>query len=155
LERDKLVYKLKEFQALEAYQVDLFQSQIKSLEDPHIKHAFERFTVREQEHEVFIKDQLYSFNGGTGIVGPAFKFAGMVTGKALDLLSLKDRLKLGIAVEQKAVQMYHEFIEMTRHDPQLKELNKYLSYFMIDEELHQFWFKEHLARIENIEAQPH
>jgi len=45
--------------------------------------------------------------------------------------------------------MYHEFIEMTRHDPQLADLNKKLAYFMIDEEQHQFWFKEHLTRLEN------
>ncbi|MEW6182281.1 MAG: ferritin-like domain-containing protein [Bacillota bacterium] len=149
MQQDKLVYKLKEFMALESFQVDLYKSQLSSLEDSHIKHVYERFTVREQEHTEYLKDRLDRYGEGVGVTVPAFKLAGMVTGKALDLLSLKDRYKLGIAVEHKAVQKYHEFIEMTRHDPELKDLNKYLSYFMVDEELHEFWFKEHLYRLEN------
>ena len=150
MDKKKLLYKLKEFSALEAYQVKLYQSQIQALEDPHIKHVYERFVMREQEHRDFITQQLESLGAGINIASPAFTFAGIVSGKTLDLLSLKDRYKLGIAVEQKAVQMYHEFIEMTRHDPELSELNKKLAYFMVDEETHQFWFKEHLTRLEHV-----
>ncbi|HBX23247.1 MAG TPA: ferritin-like domain-containing protein [Desulfotomaculum sp.] len=150
MDQKKLVYKLMEFSALEAYQVKLYQSQIQALEDPHIKHVYERFVMREQEHRDFITKQLENYNGGINIAAPAFTLAGIVSGKTLDILSLKDRYKLGIAVEQKAIQMYHEFIEMTRHDPELSELNKKLAYFMIDEEQHQFWFKEHLTRLENV-----
>ncbi len=47
--------------------------------------------------------------------------------------------------------MYHEFVEMTRHDPKLADLNRDLSYFMVDEETHEFWFKEHLARLESVQ----
>jgi len=150
LDKKKLLYKLKEFSALEAYQVKLYQSQIQALEDPHIKHVYERFVMREQEHRDFITQQLEGLGAGINIASPAFTFAGIVSGKTLDFLSLKDRYKLGIAVEQKAVQMYHEFIEMTRHDPELSELNKKLAYFMVDEETHQFWFKEHLTRLEHV-----
>lgn len=150
LDKKELISKLKEFVALEVYQVNLYQSQIQALEDPHIKHVYERFVNREQEHQGFILRMLKSFGTGITLAGPSFTFAGIVSGKALDLLSLKDRYKLGIAVEQKATQMYHEFIEMTRHDPKLSELNKNLVYFMIDEEQHEFWFKEHLTRLENV-----
>lgn len=148
MNKDKITYKLKEFAALESYQVNLYKSQIKSLEDPHIKHVYERFVLREEEHKNYIKNYLQQLGGSLDVVGPAFNIAGLVTGKALDLLSLKDRYKLGIAVEQKAVKMYHEFIEMTRHDKQYEDLNKKLIYFMVDEEQHQFWFKEHLLRLE-------
>lgn len=150
MDKKKLINKLKEFVSLEAYQLEVYQSQLQALEDPHIKIVYERFINREQEHVDFFTQQLRSLGGGINIAGPAFTLAGIVTGKALDLLSLKDRYKLGIAVEHKAVQMYHEFIEMTRHDPKLSELNKKLGYFMVDEEAHEFWFKEHLARLENV-----
>lgn len=150
MDEKELVYKLKEFSALEAYQVKLYQSQLQALEDPHIKHVYERFVIREQEHRDFIAQQLESLGVGINIASPSFTLAGIVSGKTLDLLSLKDRYKLGIAVEHKAVQMYHEFFEMTRHDPELSELSKKLAYFMVDEEQHEFWFKEHLTRLEHV-----
>ncbi|MBE0467564.1 MAG: ferritin-like domain-containing protein [Candidatus Desulforudis sp.] len=152
MDDDTLVKRLRRFYVLEAYQVDLYKSQLTSLEDPHIQHVFERFMVREQEHMDYLEQQLKEMGTGVGIAGPPFKLAGMVTGKALDLLSLKDRYKLGIAVEQKAIQMYHEFIETARNDPRLSDLSKYLAYFMVDEETHQFWFKEHLSRLEDTRA---
>lgn len=153
MERDALVYKLKEFYALEAYQVNLYNSQLQSLEDPHLKAVYERFVVREQEHMDYLVTKLKEIDAGPGIVAPAFNLAGMVSGKALDLLSLKDRFKLGIAVEQKAVQMYHEFLETARNDPRLSDLSEKLAYFMVDEETHQFWFKEHLTRLEDTQAE--
>lgn len=104
-----LVKKLREFYVLEAYQVDLYKSQLPSLEDPHIKHVFKRFVTREQEHRDYLEQQLKEMDR-RGYCRSPFRLAGMVSGKALDLLSLKDRYRLGIAVEQKAIQMYHELL---------------------------------------------
>jgi len=44
--------------------------------------------------------------------------------------------------------MYLSFIEMSAKNPELAELNDRLWYFLIDEEEHQFWFKEQLSKIE-------
>jgi len=38
---------------------------------------------------------------------------------------------------------------MSAKDPELNELNDYLWHYMIDEEEHQFWFKEQLSKIIN------
>ncbi len=150
MEKGKLIYKLKEFHVLEIYQVDFYNSQIKSLEEPRIKKAFERFVIREKEHADFFAQKLKELDSSPSkVISPAFAAAGFITGKALDLLSLKDRYKLGISFENKAVEMYQSFIEMSAKDPQLNELNDYLWHYMIDEEEHQFWFKEQLSKISN------
>lgn len=148
METGKLLYKLKEFHALEVYQVDFYNSQIKSLEEPHLKKAFERFVIREKEHTAFFAQKLKELGSSPPkVVTPAFAVAGFVTGKAMDLLSLKERYKLGISFENKAVEMYQSFIEMSAKDTQLNELNNRLWHFLIDEEEHQFWFKEQLSKI--------
>ncbi|MTI82914.1 MAG: hypothetical protein FH756_03230 [Firmicutes bacterium] len=59
----------------------------------------------------------------------AATFAGFVSGKALDLMSLKDRYKLGVAVENKAVDMYETFIQMADTDPKLADLTDHLWVF--------------------------
>lgn len=152
MDKSKLIYKLREFHVLEIYQVDFYKSQIKSLEEPRIKKAFERFVIREKEHTDYFAQKLNELGSSPPkVISPAFAAAGFVTGKALDLLSLKERYKLGVSFENKAVEMYQSFIEMSAEDPQLNELNNHLWHFMIDEEEHQFWFKEQLSQIINSE----
>lgn len=148
-----LLYKLKEFYVLETYQLDLYSAQLKSLEEPHLRRTYEHLVHREQKHVDFYAKQLKEVDSGPPLVlGPAFEAAGFVSGKALDLLSLKDRYKLGMAVENKAVDMYQKFIQMASNDPKLKELTRHLWYNMIDEEFHQYWFKEQLSRLGDHDA---
>lgn len=145
MEKKQLLYKLKEFHTLEVYQVQLYSSQIDSSDDIHIKNVFDRFAMREQEHVLYYENKIREL----GETPPklftwSFFAAGFLTGKALYALSLKEQMKLGVAVEKKAVEMYLNFIEMSANNPELAELNKSLWNFMIDEESHQFWFKEQL-----------
>jgi demethoxyubiquinone hydroxylase (CLK1/Coq7/Cat5 family) len=147
MKRNHLLNKLKEFHVLESYQVYLYGSQLKALEDMHIKKAYERFIMTEQEHVDYYDLKLRELGSSPLIITPAFAAAGFVTGKALDLLNIMDRYKLGISVENKAVQMYFSFIEMSAKDPELAELNNTLWSFMVDEETHQFWFKEQLSKM--------
>lgn len=145
LEKDKLLFKLKEFYILEQYQVKLYSTQLNSFEGIHVKRAYERIIKSEQKHVNYFAQKLYEL--GTHppkILGPAFASAGFITGKALDKFDPQTRYKLGITFENKAVGMYRNFINLTRDDSQLSDLTKHLWYFMIDEEFHQYWFKEHL-----------
>ncbi|MTI85917.1 MAG: hypothetical protein FH756_18980 [Firmicutes bacterium] len=114
-----------------------------------ISKRYERFIIREEEHVNFYYEKLKEM--GVKLPKPveaAAIFAGFVSGKALDLMSLKDQYKLGIAVENKAVDMYETFIKMADTDPQLADLTDHLWYFMLDEEMHQYWFQEYLSRLE-------
>jgi len=148
MEKSKLLFKLKEFYTLEVYQLDLYKSQLKSLEEPHIRKAYEVMVQREQEHVDFFAQKINEYNETPSIITEkAFEAAGFVTGKALDLMSLKDRYKLGIAVENKAVDMYKSFIQMVVNDPGLAGLANQLWHNLVEEEFHQYWFKEHLFRI--------
>ncbi len=148
MNRSKLLYKLNEFYTLEIYQLDLFKSQLKSLEEPHIRKAYELMVAREHEHCDFFAQKIRQLKEKPSIISSStFAAAGFVSGKALDLLSLKDRYKLGMLVEKKAVEMYYSFIQMTADSPELSELRNNLWYHMVDEEFHQYWFKEHLSRI--------
>lgn len=148
MNRSKLLYKLNEFYTLEVYQLDLYKSQLKSLEEPHIRKAYELMVDRERKHCNFFAQRIEQLNETPSIIsGSTFAAAGFVSGKALALLSLKDRYKLGVLVEKKAVEMYYSFIQMTADNPELSELRDNLWYHLVDEEFHQYWFKEHLSRI--------
>jgi len=50
--------------------------------------VYERFVVREQEHQDGIVKHLKALGLSPRVVGPAFSFAGVVSGKALDLMTL-------------------------------------------------------------------
>lgn len=153
MEKGHLLFKLKQFYVLESYQLDLYRSQLKSIEEPHIKRAYELLVNRETQHVDYYAKTLKEYGSRPPLVlGPAFVAAGFVTGKALDLMGLKERYQIGIAVENKAVDMYQEFIQMASDDPRLTDLTKQLWYQMIDEEFHQYWFKEQLSRLGNNDA---
>lgn len=147
MEKDRLLYKLKEFHILEVYQVQLYSSQVSISDDPYIKKVFNRFAVREQEHVIYYENKIRELGESPPkVFTSAFKAAGFVTGKALGALSLEEQMKLGAAVENKAVKMYLGFIEEAAHSPLLAELTGTLWDFLIDEETHQFWFQEQLSR---------
>jgi len=96
----------------------------------------------------FFAQKIKEYNDTPSLITEkAFKAAGFVTGTALDLWSLKDRYKLGVAVENKAVDMYEGFIQMAINDPELAGLANQLWYNLVEEEFHQYWFNEHLFRL--------
>jgi len=149
MDESKLIYKLREFYSMELYQLDLYKAQLKTIEETHIQKAYERFIIREREHVDYYYKKLKELDAELPKpVEAAATFAGFVSGKALDLMSLKDRYKLGVAVENKAVNMYETFIQMADTDPKLADLTDHLWYFMMDEEMHQYWFQEYLSWLE-------
>ncbi|MHB1126732.1 MAG: demethoxyubiquinone hydroxylase family protein [Bacillota bacterium] len=147
MDKDKLTYKLKEFYTLESFQVDFYNSQVNSTDNLHIKRAYERFANREQKHVDFFKNRLLNLgNHQPVIIGPVFEVAGFAMGKAVGLLSIKEQFNLAIALENKATQMYAEFINEASVDLDLEDLARNLWYFMVDEECHAFWFKDLLPK---------
>jgi bacterioferritin len=146
LEFEQLSLKLREFYLLETYQVSLFGDQIHSLPDEYTAYAFERMKKLEQDHVDFFSEKMHALGISLPeIANHTFSFAGFVSAKALDLLSLKERYKLGIAVESKAAEMYYDFIKMAEGDPQLVRM---LWHQRTDEEFHKFWFRANLEKIE-------
>ncbi|MBS4026902.1 MAG: hypothetical protein KGZ96_14705 [Clostridia bacterium] len=62
-------------------------------------------------------------------------------GVGLDLTTAENRYKLGMAVENKAIEMYRVFIMESWEHP---EIRKRAFHNMIDEELHLLWYKDNL-----------
>lgn len=148
MEKSKLILRLKKFYLLEVYQVDLYSSQVESVDDIHLKRSYERKALIEQEHVDYFLKKIREFGSDVSpLTDSSFAAAGFLTGKAVSIMGLDERYKLGMATEGKAISMYFDFIRDTSQDPELNELNKQLWYFMVDEEHHQFWFKERLARL--------
>jgi rubrerythrin len=146
LDFDELSFKLREFYLLEVYQVKLFSSQIKAFPDEYNAYAFERMVEHEQQHVDYFAEKMREYKiSKPEVADDAASFAGLVTAKALDLVSLEERYKLGFAAEVKAAEMYSEFIKMVVDDQQLVRM---LWHHRTDEEFHKFWFKANLEKLE-------
>ncbi|MDD4753066.1 MAG: ferritin-like domain-containing protein [Desulfitobacteriaceae bacterium] len=146
---NKLSFKLKEFYILEAYQVYFYSSQLKSFEDPHIISAYELMIEKEQMHVDFFTGQMEKMGFQLpALTGAVFNAAGYLTGKSLNALDFKSRYKLAITFENEAIKMYESFISLIHNDHNLSELTKHLWRFLVDEEFHQYWFKEHLSYLQ-------
>ncbi len=137
MDQDTLAFKLREFYVLEAYQLELYTSQLPSLEDEHIIKGYERISELEQRHVDYFAEKLLELGlSKPELTEKTFKLAGFVSAKTLNLFSPEERYKLGMEVETKAAEMYGEFIEKTTD----KNLIQMLWHNRIDEEFHKSWF---------------
>lgn len=148
MKKSEVLDKTKEFYRLEVFQVDLYLSQANSVKETHIKRSFERKAEIEKQHVDYFAQKIAELGSDVSTLSKSsFGAAGFITGKAAGIVGLDDRYKLGMATEGKAIDMYYKFIREASRDPGLKELTQQLWYFMIDEEHHQFWFKEQLSHL--------
>jgi bacterioferritin len=138
-----IVLRLKEFYLLETFQLSLYESQMDSLQNQYIDHAYQRIIEFERHHIDFFKETLQQleeevpFVSG-GMTSLAGKFLG---GPIVDLTTSENRYKLGMAVETKAIEMYRAFVMEAWEYP---DICKRLWHNMIDEEFHLLWFKDNL-----------
>lgn len=150
MDPDQLAFKLREFYLLEIYQLKLFSHQVNSLPDAYSTYAHERMVELEQRHvDYFAEKMLEKGIAKPEIADDSFSFAGFVSAKALDLFSLEERYKLGMAVETKAAEMYLELINEVQDD---QEFVRMLWHNHTDEEFHKFWFRANLEKL-HLEAE--
>lgn len=148
LNKTKLILKLKEFYFLEVYQVDLYSSESKTVSDIHLKRSFERKAEIEQLHVDYFSQKIKEWGGNVSQFSTSsFAAAGFLSGKAVHIMGIEDMYKYGIFTENTAIEMYKRFIAETGQVPELEELTRQLWYFMVDEEHHQYWFKEQLSQL--------
>jgi rubrerythrin len=146
LDFEQLTFKLREFYLLEVYQVKLYSAQVKSLPDEYNARAFEKMAEIEQGHVDYYAEKMREYSIGIPeAADDVFSFAGFVTAKTLDLLSLKERYQLSVTLESKAITMYHDFIKMADDNQQLQKM---LWCYLVDEEFHKFWCKANLKKID-------
>ncbi|PKM81907.1 MAG: ubiquinone biosynthesis protein [Firmicutes bacterium HGW-Firmicutes-14] len=144
-----IILRLKEFYLLEMFQLTLYESQLSSIQNEYIEHAYERMVELERHHVDFYKKILNQFGEDVpkvfgGLTSLAGHFLG---GFTLDLTTAENRYKLGIAVENKAIEMYRVFIMETWEYP---EIRKRAFHNMVDEEFHLLWYKDNLKHVTSL-----
>jgi demethoxyubiquinone hydroxylase (CLK1/Coq7/Cat5 family) len=138
-----LIFKLKEFYLLEMFQLTLYESQVESLQNEYILHAYQRIIELERHHVDFYKERLRKQGEDLPLIsGGLFALAGHFFGNTLDLTSAENRYKIGVALEAKAIEMYRVFLMETWEE--YPDICKRLWHNMIDEEFHLLWFKDNL-----------
>ncbi|MBE0466969.1 MAG: ferritin-like domain-containing protein [Candidatus Desulforudis sp.] len=145
MNKKELIARLNWFYSLELQQVDLYTAQSKHMENTYLSRTLARIAVIEQQHVDNIAAELRKRDAeptrlGT-VVAPVL---GTVGGTVTGALGPKVVLKAGIALEEKAMQDYKDFI-LRAGDSQLFHL---LWDNLIDEDLHTAWFINKLQELE-------
>lgn len=154
LERDHLLFKLKEFYLLEVYQVDFYRDLVPSFTDERTRMAYTHMAAVEQGHVDYFAAKLRE----QGVELPAFTgdlaaFAGRLTAKAMDLTAAENRHRLGVFYETKAARMYLEFINLAKGEGD-GELVKTLWHNRTDEEFHLNWLAAEIGAIKGKAGDP-
>jgi len=145
-----LILRLKEFYVLEMFQLTVYESQKADLQNEYIEHGYERIIELERHHVDYFKSKLEELGHQVpklagGLTSLAGRFLG---GVALDLTTAEDHYKMGMAVENKAIEMYRVLIMETWEDH--PDICKRLWHNMIDEEFHLLWFKDNHKHITSL-----
>jgi len=145
MNRYEYEYKLKEFYILETFQVRYYLAQLGSSRDEYYRKAFEKMVQIEEGHARYFGDKLWREGIEVPpVVEPLFKFAGRLLGETVELTGPYNTCKLGVALEEKAMEMYRQFIIGGWGD---KELREVLMGYLIDEEFHALWMEEYMRHL--------
>ncbi len=148
MDNKDFIRKLNWFYSLELNQVSLYTTQAKNVDDIYLKRALQRVAVIEQRHVDNIADKFKQYGKEPTLIGELIApitgdIAGMITGKS-GIIRL---LKADIALEQKAMADYKDFILKAGKDQDLFDL---LWDHLIDEDLHTAWFSNKVRELEQL-----
>ena len=146
MDQKQIIKTLNWFYALELQQVDLYLTQSDKVEDMYLKKALQRIAVIEKQHAEKIKTAIEKRGGSISPVGDVLgPTMGKVMGTISGFTGPEYILKANIAIEEKAMKDYKDFILKTGHDEQLFEM---LWSNLIDEDFHTAWFANKLVEYE-------
>ncbi|HHW02285.1 MAG TPA: ferritin-like domain-containing protein [Thermoanaerobacterales bacterium] len=150
LEEKKLVQILNWFYGLELEQVDLYTAQSNQVEDIYLKKALRRIAVIEQQHADNMGAELKRLGHNPSVVGDIFgPVIGRVMGSVVGYAGPIAILRTDIAVEEKAMRDYKDFILKAGCDERLFDL---LWSNLLDEDFHTAWFANKLREYEKLEV---
>ncbi|SDH33499.1 demethoxyubiquinone hydroxylase family protein [Desulfosporosinus hippei] len=146
---DKLIFRLKEFYTLETFQVAFYESQVSSSTNEYYKKAFEKMVEIESGHADFFAQVLTKADIEVPkIIGSAFELAGGFVGDMVSLTGSSNTCKLGVALENKAMEAYRTFINESK-DKHYSELRNTLMDYLLDEEFHTLWLRDYMEKHPN------
>jgi len=137
LNTQQLIKKLNWFYSLELNQVELYQTQSKTVNDIYLKNLLERVSKIEQGHVDNISDYIFKLGGKPTLLGEvAAPVTGVIAGRVSGWAGIINMLKSDIILEQKAIADYQDLVLKVSD----KDLFNLLWSNLIDEDLHTAWF---------------
>lgn len=141
---DKLISWLKEFYSLETFQVAFYKAQVSTATDEYYGKAFEKMAKVEQGHADFFENKIQNANESVPtFVGSMFELAGDLLGETVESTGQHNTCKLGIALENKAKEMYRAFILQCK-EKRYSILQDNLMDYLLDEEFHVLWLTDYM-----------
>ncbi|TGE33703.1 ferritin-like domain-containing protein [Desulfosporosinus sp. Sb-LF] len=142
---DKLIFRLKEFYTLETFQVAFYETQVSASTDEYYNKAFEKMVQIERGHADFFAQVLEKAQIEVPtFVGSIFKLAGNFVGEMVGSTGPDNTCKLGVALENKAIETYRTFI-MESKSKHYTELRTTLMEYLLDEEFHTLWLSDYMT----------
>lgn len=141
---NKLILRLKEFYTLETFQVAFYEAQASSALDEYYGKAFAKMVQIEQGHADFFANKIEQANEIVpSLVGALSQFAGNLVGETAESTGQHNTCKLGVALENKAMEAYRTFITESK-DKHYEILRDTLMEYLLDEEFHTLWLKDYM-----------
>jgi len=146
---NKLIFRLKEFYTLEMFQVAFYNAQANSATDEYYKKAFEKMVQIEQGHADYFANIIDQAKEDVpSIVGTVFQVAGSFVGETVESIGQHSTCKLGVALENKAMRMYRQFIKESK-EKGYQIIKDTLFEYLLDEEFHTFWLRDYMSKHPN------
>ncbi|KLU59167.1 hypothetical protein CEB3_c41530 [Peptococcaceae bacterium CEB3] len=146
---NKLIFRLKEFYTLEILQVAFYEAQANSATDEYYKKAFEKIVGTEQGHVDYFADKIVQANEKVpSVAGSVFQLAGSVVGETMEFVGKYNTCMFGVALENKATEMYRTFIDETNIKNYVK-IKDTLFKNLLDEEFHAYWLRDYATKHPN------
>ena len=150
LNMEQMAKTLNWFYGLELEQVDLYTAQSHQVDDIYLKKALQRIAVVEQQHVDNMAAELKKIRVNPSPAGDILApIIGKIMGSVVGYAGPIAILKVDIAVEEKAMKDYKDFIIKAGHDEHLFDL---LWSNLLDEDFHTAWFVNKLREYERLEA---
>jgi bacterioferritin len=148
MDTENIISKLNWFYSLELNQVDLYKSQSITFKDTYHSKVFKRIAAIEQQHVDNIAEQIKILGGSPTLLGDLIApITGSLGGTIISLTGIEETLKVNIALEQKAMKDYEDFIHHIKTENNDMDLLNLLQSNYVDEDLHTAWFKDYLTKI--------
>lgn len=145
VDKDKLAHKLKEFYLLETFQVQYYQAQLSDAKDEYYRKAFQKMVNIERGHaEYFAQELRLKGIELPQVAEPFFMAAGRLLGESVELAGSYNTCRLGVVLENRAIDTYRDFIIKDWGDPVLRDT---LMDYLIDEEFHTLWMQDYMRHL--------
>lgn len=146
---NQFIFRLKEFYALETFQVAFYKAQVDSATNEYYGKAFQKLVDIEQSHADFFTALLEKAGESVpSFVGSTFKLAGDFMGESVEANGQHDTCTLGVKLENKALEHYRLFIKESKEKNYI-EIRNTLMQFLLDEEFHTLWLQDYAKNHSN------